>query len=1038
MNDLLKGILNDSREKFRNELTTTKKYFSKPSALIAVTDKLISFCSSVLIDVSRTLVSRGKITSQSELSSYIESNDLFSFVSNKSKTVMDESTEKYVATSCQFLPQYDDVIMLVAGINVNTNDTQFESAVYDGALCSLAFVCAECVKIFSTFEHPPLYRIGYVNTIISVTTNILERSQGEFSFITNSFSELNSLISSCVASSYTYLENRKTEQERSVRDLNDVMAKIACDVSIGLPIDPITVTSGIDELSLDQISCVREEEIPVATSRIIGDPTISCSSDQLPSENNEEATDLEYPIDAIVKFYDVTQISPGLKMGDAVGPEVVLGTVDSFPVHSPVFGLVKDIRNNEIYITNASLANESNAVHLSKKLVDNFAEIGDLEDMIKNFFVKLTCPIRLSNPGHRLPAGVMREHLAGVKSYEKYLADHHDDVRRLAEIDSKTSVGEDNLLIFYDRVKATLSSFIDSIKILVFNAYNSPLNVKSVPSDHIMFPYYVSILAEINSSLSLTKTLNKLRDGIKIIAKRRLYTESSSEDSVRALINDRFNSMSSNKSTDHFIAMNRVYAVRNSLSDVYDYVESSIRSFSLSESDRTRESRYIMTIFEVWSSRMEYARNQTGKANLNDLLRLEYSYIDSFIRSSFDRLHALRGENEEITKNVEKLSSIPASHVISRVNETLYYVFDLRKKSSCELEHDDLNPDTREDMRSKRYWIRYFSIISALSIASVDSWSTGLILPSGPVLLPVIYVPIVPITTPFGSMVIGTGVCGASVSPFVYRVNGSPYHVSFGSETNSLRDEILSLKRNLRESLKTIKESVAVPLLHSIAGDIEEAKREMKGYDSELTNARETGSSDTNTIDDITAKRKEANDRMSDLKRSHKSVYEYVNANKYPDKNDVRTAEIRTSILAQKKIKYKIDDLTDKMELILKNSPGSIPPNSTSFGPSIKKPDLTNLIDEDITDSMDRVALDTSADTFAKRNDLMTNKRFFPDKSLLEYRDNLKTSMKSIITKEPFPTYTKLTSNNIAFLSYSRKLIKTGSKIFGIPGQPPM
>jgi Ni/Co efflux regulator RcnB len=189
--------------------------------------------------------------------------------------------------------------------------------------------------------------------------------------------------------------------------------------------------------------------------------------------------------------------------------------------------------------------------------------------------------------------------------------------------------------------------------------------------------------------------------------------------------------------------------------------------------------------------------------------------------------------------------------------------------------------------------------------------------------------------------------------------------------------------------------------------------------------------------DALRVKAKALNAEKVMKERKHKSLNDYDKLGKVPGNDDQTSLEVKSAVKSIDVKKKKLDDLIDKVDSIISKIPGAIPPNSTVFGPTAKKPGKNNTIDDDITDSMDKGELHNSVSSFKKSNDIFMKKNFSRGKKLSEYRRELKTGLNSIIKKEPFPTYSKIRMTNPGFITYCRNVILTGSRSFGIPGQPP-
>lgn len=77
---------------------------------------------------------------------------------------------------------------------------------------------------------------------------------------------------------------------------------------------------------------------------------------------------------------------------------------------------------------------------------------------------------------------------------------------------------------------------------------------------------------------------------------------------------------------------------------------------------------------------------------------------------------------------------------------------------------------TKHGINSYPYWLKYFTVATLVNCMLPMYWSTGLPPPVGPMMLPIIFIPIVVISGRV-IIVIGLGVCGVCPMPMIYFVN---------------------------------------------------------------------------------------------------------------------------------------------------------------------------------------------------------------------------------------------------------------------------
>ena len=1051
MNKTLKAIRDEAMGSFLDGIKEQRAYFDKPLSFKLTLEGAIVMLSASLDEVVNELIARKLISSSSELMSFVKKNEEFLAISKQASRLNDAEAAVILSGACLLDSSTDDNYagpMPVSYDDVTSLSNGEELKSYIAALCSLAFVCIETVKLLSKTEFPSKYRAKYLQHICKICKNDAKKyysgEMSRFKTIVNSIDVVDALIASTVSLAYTYLSNRYLMWQSSMNETNEAMASVTCDSSISQPFDVDSSTGIISDIGIFDVGCPIADDDVSPSSRMMDEISVDCNIVQTISEP-EYVADTSEPTEAVFRFARKEDFSRYITIGMQLDSTTRIGLIDSSVVMSPVSGEVSLVGDTEVYVTDAELINDEMIDALTEELSGNYSTIGDTREAAKSYFVKLTYPLMLRNPGRTVGKGLRIEYDSMLSSYSSALKDYERKIQDAAKPGKFDE--NDDLDVFSSSITSLTDSLLDSVKITISNSQNSLHNVNPVPSDYVLFSYYVSLLGEINSSPNITETLRSLRDKIREFAENRLYVEKPAVDVVRDMINARMNGFIGGRPTDYFAVMMTKYDVRKKISDVSDYVSDSIAAASgKTSAERDEILSYAITVFEFWINRdVTIAKYKDIVITPDQLLDSEYSYLKTFLDSSFSRMTALKSRNEDITEELKRRAAM-ASPGVSMIGGKKMYVFDYRPKSSCPVPHDpDINPDAKDDMTTRRYWLKYFAVVTALSVASVDRWSTGLILPTGPVLFPVVYLPIVPIKTSFGAIVIGLSICGVSVSSFVYKVNGSGNYASLISVAAPIKAEIKALKKEIKSLPDTIKKSIVKPAIAEALSEIKELRSQIKSNDSKMKASRENRPSSKSAEyaawkindDELRVKAKALNAEKVIKEKKHKALSDYDKLGKVPGNDDQTSMMVKAAVKSIDEKKKKLDDLIDKVDVIISKIPGAIPPNSTVFGPTAKKPVKNNTIDDDITNSVNKGALSASMSSFKKSNEMFMKKNFSRGKKLSEYRRDLKLGLNSIITREPFPTYVKLKMTNPGFIAYCRKIILTGSKSFGIPGQLP-
>lgn len=299
-------------------------------------------------------------------------------------------------------------------------------------------------------------------------------------------------------------------------------------------------------------------------------------------------------------------------------------------------------------------------------------------------------------------------------------------------------------------------------------------------------------------------------------------------------------------------------------------------------------------------------------ANEADELRKIYESALSF--------YLTNKESVDSCEDIFKLGEVnwPISSVIYRNNNPCDYYLFSNDSEICPGSMDDLyeaenilenlpettgnelydmqsSPVTKYGINTILYWLKYCGIATLVNTMIPLYWATGLNI-GAPIMLPIIYLPIIPICIGPLVIVIGIGLCGICPLPMILFVNTGTDKASILIPINLAVEEIKKLVQKIPAMQKPAIQGIVNPLINSLDNEINSAIQDIEKINYQIDEVKSL-ETDINTkffIDDI-------------LSRD-------VTTNSSPDgKED----EIKNPVL--NRTKYKIDTQSDAYLDVFKN-----------------------------------------------------------------------------------------------------------------------
>jgi hypothetical protein len=511
-----------------------------------------------------------------------------------------------------------------------------------------------------------------------------------------------------------------------------------------------------------------------------------------------------------------------------------------------------------------------------------------------------------------------------------------------------------------------------------------------------------------------------------------------------------------------------------------DYYHDLYLSLQSIESPVSLQTEYINKINDFAHDRDNFQFNE------KPMIINEAVYIEDYFKRLFLKLDEINKQIAEITIDLQSYNSL-APYIIKTIdNEPYRYYKTIDNPENTCVSNDDsdnpyMSPKSKIQMDNIQYWLKYCGYATLGSVINYPTgWSTGFVGPSGPILFPVVYIPIKSIVTKYGFIVLGLTICGVYPFPWILISNfSSNYIIPIGDPTIAIKTQIKSFKKELTDKIKNFKNTYIKNLLKEKQDQINYKNSEittsqillrqlktnkpdkskfrkldmtqsystvikkidyMKQYTEELAKWEESKLQLELGIETLKIER-------FVLEEEYKIIYDISTIGKSKN-TTITNPKIETVKQTQKtldQIEGKISNLLNKINMIFAALPISLKPMSTNFGPTIKKPVPKTEIETDLDDNTNEEALKDVTKQFNISNEILTSENFNEDITKTpignyeRYTNELKSKMNLIVKKDSFPKYENLKVINLGWVKFIyTSWTPTGAKVFGIPGNNPL
>ena len=317
-------------------------------------------------------------------------------------------------------------------------------------------------------------------------------------------------------------------------------------------------------------------------------------------------------------------------------------------------------------------------------------------------------------------------------------------------------------------------------------------------------------------------------------------------------------------------------------------------------------------------------------------------------------------------------------------------------------------------------------------------------------MIPVIYLPIKPIYTKYGFIVIGLSICGLFIFPWSLFVNYSSKNaLPFFDPTITLKNEVEDVKKKINNQLSQFRINIIKTVLDKTKEDLNNVEKQISNYKEQLEKNKILKPKKVKNLNYLN-EYKNWNQKNLELREliSTESIKKWKLEKKYfildeAYKNKTSVKDVDIGLKNEEKLINsqidKLNILVDNIDNIISPLPITLKPETANFGITIKNPKPLIKIKDELDDNINEKALNKITENFRLKNsDFMLNNYSDKISNFNSYKKNLITSMPLIVKQDPFPRYSQLSIKNIRWLEFLYKdFISTGAQTFGFPGFPP-
>lgn len=1077
-----------------------KQFFSKPADLVAIGVVGVNLLNHLLEKLKKKHFKNISLDleNQKELLKYLKVNPVANAILNYANNSLDEDYLSEILLACEKGDpkeidfSSDNYLNNISNdIDYKVNSSRFKDlnntlAKINGLIelllpyvLLIIYIINLTKELITKTDHPSKYRLKYIQKLIRTTIGLM-KTQGEEKFKEqiDILKQIDTLLITLSLATFLYFKNRKILQNRSRETLKQVVSENTCGTTLEDPIDPEIIPKPLGiPTNMSQFNCPVDSDNSVVPKEPFESKqqNFTCEVFEGTQEYGEANEKFGLANKAILQNNKSADMLPIVEIDDRVDTTTIVATIENNPIFSPVKGYVESFEKNKIIIKEIEDTNEDFLNEQIDSLTKNYQLLNELKLFLNDYYIPSLYPVMLSvsilddtsiNSTENIDKGIAPQYQVTIKKYEAYKKEYD---KKIQDITGEANVKKHSENETLDQIKNDIeelqNTFCQNLRFLDKTAKNLSKIIAAKPEEFILLQYYLNTLGKklnaIKNPNDIEKNyIKKIND---IIVKRYFLDKfklSDIEDKLNDLIKDLEKGVSLG---NWFKKLINVYddAKKDKLDVVKDWLtDIANKNNKLDPQEKIDSVDNIMYLFNFYLQ----MKSLTGKYQLKKTTSKEETIIEGndinlYFANLWKEYDQIIIDIEKITKIIDGLSTF-TTYSITEINDEPYRLYVLADVPQCDLPDDiKFTPDT--GFGSKKYWLKYCAFATLASVTNpATGWATGFPPPIGPIPFPVIYIPIKPIATKWGFIVLGLSICGIYLFPWILFGNlSSDYNTPLGDPTKALKNEIKSLEKDLINQIKGFRRSILKAYLDELKEDIDNKIQEIESTKALIKLNKENKPKRNNSP--TTKQRLEYTQKYSQwietgsalreqlitfkterwgMEKKYKIVFEAYKLGKSVKGSGDRTEKVEEKINKQF---AKLDNMFDKIDNILAPLPITMKPNSANFGITIKNPKPLQKIKDELDDNIDVAKLDKVMNPFKLKNkDLMSSdyntKLSNSVINYKKYKNYLDGIRLTVIQKDAFPSYANLQLKNVPWIAFLYKDWATaGATCYGFPGFPP-
>jgi len=1100
MSTLSKKLVEALSKKFNLDLLEQTKFWEKPLSLKLLNETALkklqdfidrlsidNFISSSLNDI-KTALKKDPVTNKIlNLSDNLLNEEIISDLLRKCQNITEDNVEDLLEKieklefNNNYLKTIEETNDLFEKIQSVSDEFINTTISYVSIALMVFYIGRLLIEAFTQSDFPSIFRLKYIQKLIRVTlSSISNIGSDQFNNLKGFLKTMDVLSIAIGLASAVYLYNLNRSQKIAEDELNETLCPELKE-KINIPISPIIrtpfeITLSCPKNENEDDSIVPKEPYEIKLKNI----STVCDIPAIETESELKA-DLakEIAVYAIIENQREKPMIPTVSIDSKVTDETQIATLEGHPVYSPTNGYITSLLHNKIVLSDISDNPENYLTRSMLLLNDKYTELNNIKTFLKKWEVISLYPVMMKNSPETDGKWTLQEIATKIydsmdKQFDKIKKDW-EKINKNYEKNIKQITGKDN--IKYHGENETLHIIkeeIDKEEELV-NKYlrtveTGAINIAKVTdpksNEFELIEYYIFELGiELNAIKELSDIEKSYRDQINIFTEQRFLLDGFSPDKIGGKIQELLKKLEKGITLKNLFSIGvEKYLEKKKLSDVEDWVQSvADKNKKLEDFEKEQLVLKIMYLYNFYfniggiiqkytpdpsTNQVDPSINKIELDNKQQVIK-EGNYISNFFGNLWKRYIKLPDEIKEIEEIIEDLSIFSPYTLVkdpSTFEESRLYTI-ASETTKCE----PPGGFTEADFSDIKYWLKYCTFATLASVANpISGWSTGFILPTGPLLLPTVYIPIKPIQTQYGFILLGLTITGVWVFPLILMVNYSTeYAMPILDPTIVLKNQLEELKKNINEQLKELKGSVLKKYMEKKNQEIKEKEKEISGLIKKINDHKFIRPAKTSknlkeyneweeTLNEIKKPELELKLEKFKLEKQHKIVYDAYSAGIKTEKSDIVDAPLKTIQASEELIDKqfeKFDTIIDKMNAIVAPLPTTLKMNSANFGFTLKKPQPVINIAKELDDNVNEAPLQQINNRFKLKNeDFMKGPVVFNSAG---FNTALNIAGLSLIKKDPFPAYEKLKITNLPWIKFlGTDFVPTGAKCYGIPGFP--